>query len=86
MILDDKIVNGLFPQDLKTKYKYARETTLKIDFVNDIPSHFGEIQQFALFHRVDSWRNIPVNYEDLLRQIKTLHNDIFNGRENSLNA
>lgn len=127
-------------------------TILKIDFVNDIPSHFGEIQRFTLFHRVDSWRNIlsnkmcalsrleikdivdivfiarnyafdwetiigeakekdlwidpieicriidqfptdllktvkwikPLNADAILGQIRTLHNDIFNGRENTL--
>ena len=143
-----------------TSEKFARifvkkeKITLKIDFVNDIPSHFGDIHPFALFHRVDSWRNIlsnkmcalsrlevkdiidvlfiartynfdwesimneakekdlwvdpieicriidqfpmnsfnpikwikPVNNEDLLGQIKILHKDIFNGRENSLKA
>jgi len=28
----------------------------------------------------------PLNNEDLLGQIKTLHYDIFNGKENSLKA
>ena len=151
IILDDKIVNGLFPRDLQTKYKYARDL-LNLNFVNDIASHFGDIQPFALFHRVDSWRNIlsnkicalsrlevkdivdvlfiartydfdwetitseakekdiwvdpieicriidrfpvdffktikwieSVNADDLLDQIRTLHSDIFKGRENSL--
>ena len=125
---------------------------LKIDFVNDILAHFGEVHRFPLFHRVDSWRNIlsnkmcalsrlevkdivdivfiarkyafdwetiigeakekdlwvdpieicriidqfstdlfdsikwikPVTNDDLSDQIKTLQNDIFNGRDNSL--
>jgi predicted nucleotidyltransferase component of viral defense system len=35
--------------------------SLKIDFVNDIPSHFGDLQRFSLFHRVDSWRNVLSN-------------------------
>lgn len=34
---------------------------LKIDFVNDVPFHFGEIQRSAIFHRVDNWRNILSN-------------------------
>ena len=38
-----------------------RETTLKIDFVNDVPFHFGNILAMPLFHRVDSWRNILSN-------------------------
>lgn len=128
------------------------KANLKIDFVNDIPPHFGDIQRFAMFHRVDSLRNILsnklcalsrleakdlvdivyiaknyefdwetiineakekdiwvdpveicrivdqfpmdffksikwiklVNSKDLLKQIKTLKDDIFNGRVNSL--
>jgi hypothetical protein len=35
--------------------------SLKIDFVNDIPSHFGDLHRFSLFHRVDSWRNVLSN-------------------------
>lgn len=125
---------------------------LKIDFVNDILAHFGEVHRFPLFHRVDSWRNIlsnkmcalsrlevkdivdivfiarkyafdwetiigeakekdlwvdpieicriidqfstdllktvkwirPVNADAILGQIRTIHNDIFDGRANSL--
>lgn len=34
---------------------------LKVDFVNDVPAHFGEITSFPLFHRIDSWRNILSN-------------------------
>ena len=37
------------------------DITLKVDFVNDVPDHFGEIKRFALFHRIDSWRNILSN-------------------------
>lgn len=39
----------------------ADEIALKIDFVNDVPSHFGNIQQSSVFHRIDSWRNILSN-------------------------
>lgn len=35
--------------------------TLKVDFVNDVPIHYGEICSFPLFHRIDSWRNILSN-------------------------
>lgn len=34
---------------------------LKVDFVNDVPFHFGEIKSFPIFHRVDSWRNVLSN-------------------------
>lgn len=37
------------------------ELVLKIDFVNDVPAHYGEIKPFPLFHRVDSWCNILSN-------------------------
>ncbi len=39
----------------------ADKLVLKIDFVNDIPFHFGDIEGLHLFHRVDSWRNILSN-------------------------
>jgi len=35
--------------------------TLKIDFVNDVPFHFGDIQYSPILYRVDSWRNILSN-------------------------
>ncbi len=34
---------------------------LKIDFVNDIPAHFGKIQKTDFFYRTDSVRNILSN-------------------------
>ncbi|MBQ7159419.1 MAG: nucleotidyl transferase AbiEii/AbiGii toxin family protein [Treponema sp.] len=34
---------------------------LKIDFVNDVAAHFGEIQETDFFHRTDSVRNILSN-------------------------
>jgi predicted nucleotidyltransferase component of viral defense system len=37
------------------------ELILKVDFVNDVPAHFGDIRQSGIFHRVDSWRNILSN-------------------------
>jgi predicted nucleotidyltransferase component of viral defense system len=35
--------------------------TLKVDFVNDVPHRYGDIEGATLFHRVDSWRNILSN-------------------------
>ncbi len=35
--------------------------SLKVDFVNDVPCHFGDIQRSSIFHRIDSWRNILSN-------------------------
>lgn len=37
------------------------ETLLKLDFVNDLVPHFGEIQKTPLFDRTDSIRNILSN-------------------------
>lgn len=34
---------------------------MKIDFVNDVPFHYGKIEGFHIFHRVDNWRNILSN-------------------------
>ena len=37
------------------------DVSLKIDFINDVPAHFGDIRSFSIFHRVDSWKNILSN-------------------------
>lgn len=37
------------------------DLVLKIDFVNDVPAHFGDITSFPIFHRVDNWKNILSN-------------------------
>jgi len=39
----------------------ADRLVLKIDFVNDVPFHFGELAGSHIFHRVDNWRNILSN-------------------------
>lgn len=38
-----------------------KEITLKIELINDVPSHIGEIQQHPLLGRVDSPENILAN-------------------------
>ena len=38
-----------------------KNVSLKIDFVNDIPVHFGTFNHTDIFHRVDNWRNILSN-------------------------
>ncbi len=35
--------------------------SIKIDFVNDVPFHYGKIETCSIFHRVDNWRNILSN-------------------------
>lgn len=37
------------------------ELSLKIDFVNDIPVHFGDFRSSPIYYRVDNWRNILSN-------------------------
>lgn len=37
------------------------DTPLKIDFVNDIPVHFGDVKSYPLFNKVDSIVNILTN-------------------------
>jgi hypothetical protein len=34
---------------------------IKVDFVNDVPFHYGGLEAFDLFDRVDNWRNILSN-------------------------
>jgi hypothetical protein len=33
----------------------------KVDFVNDVPFHYGGFETFDEFHRVDNWRNMLSN-------------------------
>lgn len=37
------------------------ETDLKIEFVNDVPSHVGDLNSFPLYSRVDNVQNILAN-------------------------
>ena len=39
----------------------AGDVSIKIDFVNDVPFHYGKIETCSFFHRVDNWRNILSN-------------------------
>jgi len=39
----------------------GEQVALKIDFVNDVPSHFGAIEPSPIFFRTDNWRNILSN-------------------------
>ena len=34
---------------------------LKIDFVNDVSFHYGNLEKFQIYHRIDNWRNILSN-------------------------
>jgi predicted nucleotidyltransferase component of viral defense system len=43
------------------KVRKDSETLLKLDFVNDLVPHYGEIEETNLFYRTDSIRNILSN-------------------------
>lgn len=42
-------------------YSLKVEKTLKIDFVNDVAVHFGEIKKHEIFPRIDNVKNILAN-------------------------
>lgn len=58
---------------------------LKVDFVNDVSFHYGSFEQFAIYDKVDNWRNIlsnkicalsryePKDVVDILFVAKTYH-------------
>jgi len=37
------------------------ETPLKVDFINDVAFHYGDLQEAAFYPRIDHWRNILSN-------------------------
>ena len=37
------------------------QTLLKVDFVNDVPFHYGSFEQSKIYNRIDNWRNILSN-------------------------
>jgi Nucleotidyl transferase AbiEii toxin, Type IV TA system len=67
----DRVTNHLrtiFEVQLQVKEEsYGRafvkedDVILKIDFVNDVGFHSGEVINSSLYHRIDSWRNILSN-------------------------
>lgn len=62
---------------------------LKIDFVNDIEAHFGELQETEFFYKTDSvfdrikWITKP-SWEQFQKDIKTISRDMLKLGENSL--
>jgi hypothetical protein len=42
-------------------YGADQETLLKLDFIDDVPAHFGDFVQTAIFPKTDSPRNILSN-------------------------
>jgi len=58
---------GIQPQVGLAETSYLRlllrrsSLVLKIEFVNDVPFHLGEIIKTGLFKKIDSWQNILAN-------------------------
>jgi hypothetical protein len=44
--------------------------TLKVDFVNDVPFHYGGFENLPIFNRVDNWRNILSNKLSALNRLE----------------
>jgi len=56
-----KIEIALLSEDFARIFIHNEEYPLKIEFVNDVLFHTGEIQSANFFHRIDSWGNILNN-------------------------
>ncbi|MDY6793302.1 MAG: nucleotidyl transferase AbiEii/AbiGii toxin family protein [Thermodesulfobacteriota bacterium] len=56
-----KIEIALLSEDFARIFIHNEEYPLKIEFVNDVLFHTGEIQSANLFHRIDSWENLLSN-------------------------
>jgi hypothetical protein len=58
---------GVQPQIGLAETSYVRlflrrsSVVLKIEFVNDVPFHMGELKKTEFFSRIDSWQNILAN-------------------------
>jgi len=52
---------ALLSEDFARIFIHNEEYPLKIEFVNDVLFHTGEIQSADFFHRIDSWENILSN-------------------------
>jgi hypothetical protein len=52
---------GLVSEDFVRIFVVDNDHRLKIEFVNDVLFHTGELQAAGFFHRIDSWQNILSN-------------------------
>jgi hypothetical protein len=48
----DSFIRGILEKD---------QVAMKIDFINDVPFHYGDFVTSQIYHRVDNWRNILSN-------------------------
>ena len=56
-----RIEVALLSENFARLFIHKEEIPLKIEFVNDVLFHAGEIQSANFFHRIDSWENILSN-------------------------
>lgn len=63
------------------------DTLLKVDFVNDVAFHWGDLGKCSVYHRVDNWRNILSNKLCALsrRDVKDLVDIVFIARRYRFN-
>jgi hypothetical protein len=60
------------------------DTALKLDFVNDVAAHFGDISATKVFARTDSIRNHPFSWAAFRADLAVMARDLAPGRDNSL--
>ncbi len=76
------IESALLTEDFARFFIHYKEHYLKIEFVNDVSFHTGEIQSVNFFHKIDSWENILSNKICALARDEA--KDIINGGGNSI--
>ena len=55
------IESALLIEDFARIFIHHKEHHLKIEFVNDVLYHAGDLQSANFFHKIDSWENILSN-------------------------
>ena len=55
------IESALLIEDFARIFIHYKEHHLKIEFVNDVLFHAGDLQSANFFHKIDSWENILSN-------------------------
>lgn len=57
----DRLQIGLAETSYVRLFLRRSSVLLKIEFVNDVPFHLGELKKTGLFEKIDSWQNILAN-------------------------
>lgn len=65
----------------------GNQLSLKIDFVNDVPFHYGGFERSEIYNRIDNWRNILSNKICALSRLepKDIIDIVFISRKYSFN-